>query len=83
MAQYDDLYKEKDEQDEKIENIKYKNRELEETLKKVAEENDTMTDNIMKVNDMIKDSELRTKDKETEKKGLEADTATLREDIKK
>jgi len=32
---------------------------------------------------MIKDTELKTKDKETEKKGLEADTASVKEDIKK
>jgi len=40
-----------------------------------------MTDNIDKVNDMIKETEQKTKDKELQKKDLEDDTSGLRGEI--
>jgi uncharacterized coiled-coil DUF342 family protein len=64
MAQYDELYKCKEEQDEKIENIKHKNREHDENITKVVEEITTMTDDIDKVNKMILETEQKAKDKE-------------------
>lgn len=65
MGQYDELQKSKEEQDERLENLRFKNKELEDTRTEMDEDIIKMADDIDKVNGMIKDTEQKTKDKES------------------
>jgi len=64
MGEYDELQKSKEEQDERLENLKFKNKDLEDTRTQYEEEIFKMADDIGKVNLMIKETEQKTKDKE-------------------
>jgi hypothetical protein len=74
MGEYEDLQKTKEEQDERLENMKFKNKELEENKDQL--ENDIMkqSDNITRVTKQINDTKSKIEDKNTEKKNMDDDT---------
>lgn len=81
IGEYEQLYKEKEEQDDLVEGMKYKNNELEET--RVQNEADIVKqiDNIDYVRNQIDDTKKRVIDKEKQKEDLEEETKRLREEI--
>ena len=59
IAEFDDLRKEKEEKEERLENMKYKNRELMDKKEQIINDNIKIADEILskdKMIDQIKDS---------------------------
>lgn len=83
MQEYEDLMKEKEEHEEHLEAIKYKNNELNQQRLQTEAEIIEKTDKITEVNNTISDTKKKALEKEAQKKELEQETVRLREDIGK
>ncbi len=83
MGEYDEISKNKEEQEERLEAIKYKNKDLEDCIKQCDNEIDKQSADIQKIKDMITDTANKKSDKEKIKRDLEAETAQLHVDITK
>jgi len=81
MAEFEDLRKEKEEKEDRLENMKAKNRELMEKKEQIINDNLKIADEILakdKMIDQIKDS---AKQMERQKKDLDDETVELRKNI--
>lgn len=81
MAEFDELSKTKEEQDERLESMRNKNNELASDKLKCLDDIQHQSDEIIRVEHMIRDTKLKKAEKELQKKEYEQETIKLREEI--
>ena len=70
QEEYDELFKNKEEQDERLDAIKYKNEGLNATQEQLNLDLETQANDMLKMQDLITDAKNRTQEKVEEKKEL-------------
>lgn len=80
MNTYDELSKTKEEQDERLEAVREKKRELEDTYTQFVADLDKQGDDIIKMRALIQDAEQKKKDKQQEGEDLQQQKKQLQDD---
>lgn len=81
ISEYESLYKEKEEQDEQLDTLRQKNKELEEARMQNEKDIEKQIDDIENTRRLITETDQKVVDKETQKKDLEGKTTELRKSI--
>jgi len=81
MSEHEELRKIKEEQEERLDIMKNKNKELMDRKEQIISDNMKISDEILLKDNMIDQIKDEAKQKERQKKDLETETTKLREDI--